>query len=136
MRERRLNIADFISRQVVEACVEAGCHERPPARAAGRRYAFIDAAGGSGTDSMTLAIAHAEDGIPVLDAIRERKPPFSPDDGVSALLTDRWGYVFRLTGALAEQDGLKGYAVEAELVHIPDWLSLPIIDDAALDTKA
>lgn len=102
--EFRSDIADFISRQVVEACIEAGCHERPPARASGRRYsAFIDAAGGSGTDSMTLAIAHAEDGTPILDALRERKPPFSPDDvvtefaalmksyGVFKAESDKWG---------------------------------------------
>ena len=30
--EFRSDIADFISRDVVMACVEAGCHERPPAR--------------------------------------------------------------------------------------------------------
>ena len=29
---------------------------------------------------MTLAIGHSEDGVVVLDALRERKPPFSPDD--------------------------------------------------------
>jgi hypothetical protein len=102
--EFRTDIADFIGRAVVEACIEAGCHERPPARSAGRRYsAFIDAAGGSGTDSMTLAIGHSEDGIPVLDALRERKPPFSPDDvvmefvglmksyGVIKAESDKWG---------------------------------------------
>jgi hypothetical protein len=44
--------------------------------------AFIDAAGGSGTDSMTVAVAHLEVGIPVLDALRERRPPFSPSDVV------------------------------------------------------
>lgn len=102
--EFRSDIADFISRAVVEACIEAGCHERPPARAAGRTYsAFIDAAGGSGTDSMTLGIAHPENGIPTLDALRERKPPFSPEDvvtefaslmksyGVIKAESDKWG---------------------------------------------
>jgi hypothetical protein len=103
--EFRTDIADFISRAVVEACIEPGCHERPPARAAGIRYvAFIDAAGGSGTDSMTLGIAHREkDGAPVLDAIRERKPPFSPEDVVNEFVammksygiyraeSDKWG---------------------------------------------
>jgi hypothetical protein len=35
-------------------------------------------------DSMTLAIAHREkDGRAVLDAVRERKPPFSPEDVTS-----------------------------------------------------
>jgi hypothetical protein len=102
--EFRTDIADFIGRPIVEACIESGCHERPPARAAGRRYsAFIDAAGGSGADSMTLGIAHMEDGVPVLDAIRERKPPFSPEDvvtefaalmksyGVTKAESDKWG---------------------------------------------
>ena len=102
--EFRSDIADFISRAVVEACIEMGCHERPPARAAGRRYvAFIDAAGGSGSDSMTCAIAHLDGGVPMLDAVRERRPPFSPDDvvtefaglmksyGVSRAEADKWG---------------------------------------------
>ena len=32
---------------------------------------------------MTLAIAHEEDGLGVLDAVREVRPPFSPDDVVA-----------------------------------------------------
>ena len=43
--------------------------------------AFVDPSGGSG-DSMTLAIGHQEDNVAVLDAIRERRPPFSPEDVV------------------------------------------------------
>jgi hypothetical protein len=44
--------------------------------------AFVDPSGGS-ADSMTLAIAHREaDGTAVLDALREVRPPFSPDDVV------------------------------------------------------
>jgi hypothetical protein len=102
--EFRSDIADFVSRAVVEACIEPGCHERAPARSAGLRYfAFIDAAGGSGSDSMTMAIGHLEGSVPVLDAVRERKPPFSPDDAVTEFATllksygvnraesDRWG---------------------------------------------
>jgi hypothetical protein len=105
--EFRTDIADFVSRQIVEACIEPGCHERPPARAAGTYRCFIDAAGGSGSDSMTLAISHLDgtgtDRIPVLDAVRERKPPFSPDNvvmefaglmkayGISRATSDRWG---------------------------------------------
>ncbi len=109
--EFRSDIADFVSRQVVEACIDPGCHERPAAASMGRRYVgFIDAAGGSGSDSMTLAIAHAEAGersqergVPMLDVIRERRPPFSPDDvvaefsgllrayGITKAEADRWG---------------------------------------------
>jgi hypothetical protein len=102
--EFRSDIADFVSRSIVEACIESAVHERPPRRTAGTHYsAFIDAAGGSGSDSMTCAIAHLEDGIPTLDALRERKPPFSPDDvvlefaalmgsyGISRAESDKWG---------------------------------------------
>jgi hypothetical protein len=101
--EFRDDIADFVAQDVVDACVEAGCFERPMRKAAGPYMAFIDAAGGSGSDSMTMAITHREGDIAVLDAVRERKPKFSPDDVVSefaALLkaygihkaeSDRWG---------------------------------------------
>jgi hypothetical protein len=47
----------------------------------GVRYvAFTDPAGGTGGDSFTLAIAHAEhNGRVVLDVIREVRPPLSPE---------------------------------------------------------
>jgi hypothetical protein len=38
---------------------------------------------GGSADSMTLAVGHREDDVVVLDAIRERKPLFSPEDVVS-----------------------------------------------------
>jgi hypothetical protein len=79
--EFRTDIADSVSRQVVESCIEPGVHERPPVRAAGTYTASVDAAGGSGSDSMTLAISHLEpesknsfgtviERMPVLDAVR------------------------------------------------------------------
>ena len=43
--------------------------------------AFVDPSGGS-ADSVTLAVGHLEDDVAVLDAIRERRPPFSPEDVV------------------------------------------------------
>jgi hypothetical protein len=50
---------------------------RPPERA--HNYiAFVDPSGGS-SDAMTLAIAHTENKTQILDVIRERKPPFSPE---------------------------------------------------------
>jgi hypothetical protein len=73
----RSDIEAFITREAIEACVSAGTFER--GRAEGMKYsAFCDPSGGS-SDSMTLAIGHKEKGISVLDALRERKPPFSPD---------------------------------------------------------
>ncbi len=88
----RSDIENFISHEVVEGAVVSGRHELPPV--AGVRYAaFTDPSGGS-ADSMTLAIAHAEkDGRVILDAVRERKPPFSPDGVVEefADLLDSYG---------------------------------------------
>jgi len=40
--------------------------------------AFVDPSGGS-SDAMTLAIAHKECETEILDTIRERRPPFSPE---------------------------------------------------------
>ncbi|MDO9411981.1 MAG: hypothetical protein Q7T81_05330 [Pseudolabrys sp.] len=73
----RSDIEALIAREAVEACVTPGMLERP--RMAGVKYvAFVDPSGGS-ADSMTLAIAHAEKDVAILDAVRERKPPFSPE---------------------------------------------------------
>ena len=47
-----------------------------------RYVAFVDPSGGS-ADSMTLAIAHKVDDRAVLDAVREVRPPFSPEGTVA-----------------------------------------------------
>ena len=77
--EFRTDISAFIDRAAVQAVVPEGVMELPPAL--GIQYtAFVDPSGGS-TDSMTLAVAHMEsNSVAVLDCIRERKPPFSPED--------------------------------------------------------
>ena len=76
----RSDVESFVNREAVEACVSVGVRERPPI--SGVTYsAFVDPSGGS-ADSMTLAIGHQEDDVAVLDAIRERRPPFSPEDVV------------------------------------------------------
>ena len=73
----RSDVESFVSREVVEAAVVPGRRELPPV--AGVQYsAFCDPAGGSGTDSFTLAIGH-RDGPVVVDAVRERRPPYSPE---------------------------------------------------------
>ena len=78
--EFRSDVEAFLSRDAVEACIEPGVRERP--RIDGVRYsAFVDPSGGS-SDSMTLAVAHLEGEQAVLDCVRERRPPFSPDDVV------------------------------------------------------
>jgi hypothetical protein len=76
--EFRSDLSDFIPRDVIDACTMRGAYELSPV--SGRRYvAFIDPAGGTGGDSMTLAIAHQDGERAVLSAIREVRPPFSPE---------------------------------------------------------
>ncbi|MEX6506958.1 hypothetical protein [Jiella sp. M17.18] len=103
--EFRSDIEAFISLEAIEACITAGIYERAPI--AGVSYkAFTDAAGGSGGDSFTLAIGHLEGDIATLDAVREIRPPFSPENavadlsavlkryGVTEVTGDRWGGEF------------------------------------------
>jgi hypothetical protein len=74
----RSDIESFINREAVEACVSIGVRERPPL--SGTWYkAFVDPSGGSGTDSMTMAIGHREGGHAVIDVVREVRPRFSPE---------------------------------------------------------
>ncbi|WP_242013164.1 hypothetical protein [Acetobacter sicerae] len=75
--EFRTDIASFISPEVVQACTIPGRFEVPFIRTNLYR-AFCDPSGGS-SDSFTLAIAHDEGDITVLDCVREIKAPFSPD---------------------------------------------------------
>jgi hypothetical protein len=77
LAEFRVDIEAFLSREVIEACIKPGIRERAP----DRKYeylGFVDPSGGS-SDSMTLAVAHKEGTTTILDVIRERKPPFSPE---------------------------------------------------------
>ena len=100
LAEFRDDVADFITRDIVEACVSTGVRER--ARQTGVDYeAFTDPSGGV-ADAFTLAIGHREGDLAVLDVLRERRPPFSPeqvvadyakvltDYGVSAVTGDRY----------------------------------------------
>ena len=80
--EFRSDVETFVSREAIEAAVVPGRLELPSLSGI-RCHGFLDFAGGSGQDSATLAIAHAEkhdaQEVAVLDAVREVKPPFSPD---------------------------------------------------------
>jgi hypothetical protein len=101
LAEFRRDIEAFMTLEVIQACVSEGITERPPE--AGIQYrAFVDPSGGS-SDSMTLAIGHTEGETAVLDALRERRPPFSPESvvdefcatlkeyGISQVTGDRYG---------------------------------------------
>jgi len=109
--EFRTDVETFVSREVVDAAIVRGRYELPPL--SGTRYtAFVDPSGGS-ADSMTLAIGHfagdAQD-LSVLDAVREVRPPFSPESVVEefagllrnyrivTVVGDRYGGECRLNG--------------------------------------
>lgn len=76
--EFRTDVEALLTREAVEGVTPTGRRELPPRE--GIQYvAFVDPSGGS-ADSFTLAIAHREGGNRgVLDAVRERRPPFSPE---------------------------------------------------------
>jgi hypothetical protein len=96
--EFRTDVESFVAREVVDAATVPGRHELPLVD--GTSYtAFVDPSGGS-ADSMTLAIAHRDhDGRGVLDAVRERRPPFSPEDVVHEFADVLKSYgVSRVTG--------------------------------------
>jgi Terminase large subunit, T4likevirus-type, N-terminal len=81
----RTDIESFISREAVMACVTPGVRERPPI-AGVHYYAAVDPSGGS-SDSMTMAICHRENDVIVIDALRDVKPPFSPEGVVCEFAT-------------------------------------------------
>ena len=77
----RTDVESFLTREAVEACISPGIIERAPID--GLTYhGFVDPSGGS-SDSFTMGIAHTEKvngkNVAVLDAVRERKPPFKPE---------------------------------------------------------
>jgi len=99
----RSDLESYISREAVMACVVSGRYELYPKP--GISYiGFVDPSGGS-QDSFTLAVAHNDTAhsLIVLDAIRETKPPFSPElvcaeyaallktYGISNISGDRYG---------------------------------------------
>jgi hypothetical protein len=78
LSEWRSDLADYVDRAVVEALVAHGRHELPPLSGVSY-YGFADPSGGS-ADSYTIAVTHREkSGVSVLDAVREVRPPFSPE---------------------------------------------------------
>ena len=90
--EFRTDLADFVSRETVDAVTMWDRSELPPDP--GVTYsAFVDPSGGV-SDSLTLAIAHlSRDAVCVLDALLEVRPPFDPEKAVEqcAALLRRYG---------------------------------------------
>jgi hypothetical protein len=81
LAEFRQDIEGFCALEVAEACVGDYREQQP---ATDNSYeAFVDPSGGS-EDSFTLAISHRDyrSDVVVIDAVREARPPFSPEQVV------------------------------------------------------
>jgi hypothetical protein len=90
----RTDIETFVAYEIVQSCVSDHVEMAP---LGSQRYsAFVDPSGGS-ADSFTMAVSHKDGERVVIDAIREVRPPFSPDsvinDFTALLRTYRVGFV-------------------------------------------
>ncbi len=101
----RDDLEAFLSREALDPVILHGVREIAPDRGVTYVAGFDGAGGDKGGDSMTCAIAHLDRkaGYVVLDAIREWKPPFSPEVVIAEIsklfreyhisrpIGDRWG---------------------------------------------
>jgi hypothetical protein len=102
--EFRSDLEQFVQIETVMACVDLGVTERAP-KPNTRYFAFCDPSGGGG-DAYAVAIAHREGELGILDAVRTRNPPFSPQSvtkefadlvksyGIHVVRGDRYGGEF------------------------------------------
>jgi hypothetical protein len=91
----RDDLQTYVVPEAIEVCVEQGCYERSPT--SGLIYfGFVDPAGGSGQDAMTLAVCHLDGDVVVLDCLRERKPPFNPADVAAEFIGTLQSYGIRV----------------------------------------
>jgi hypothetical protein len=88
--EFRGDLATFVDRAIVEACVTTGVRERA-FQTRFRYFAHCDPSGGQ-NDSMTIAIAHAEEDRAVLDVAQEWRAPFAPPEVVRDIVQVLRGY--------------------------------------------
>jgi hypothetical protein len=81
--EFRDDLADFVTREAVDAVTMWGRHELPPIAGATYR-AFADPSGGS-IDAMTVAVGHLHENgdVGVLDAVLEIRAPFNPEEATA-----------------------------------------------------
>jgi hypothetical protein len=92
----RNDIESFVPFEIVQACM--GDHVELPPFAVHRYTGFVDPSGGS-SDSFTMAISHRDGERVVIDAIREVRPPFSPEATINDLSVLLKSYhVVRVTG--------------------------------------
>jgi len=127
----RTDIETAFAREIVESVVVAGRYEL--LRLDGIRYfAFTDPSGGS-SDSMTLAVAHMQGDRIILDLVRERRPPFSPDSVVQEFATTLKAYAIstvvgdRYAGEWP-RERFRIYGIEYRYLHL-----LPLLNSGRIE---
>jgi hypothetical protein len=149
MAQFRTDIESFVLREAVEACVSPGVREIAPQPGIGY-YAFADPSAGS-ADSMTLAIGHRNfrQQTIIVDAIREVKPPFSPEVvvgefakllksyRVASIQSDRWGGVwpveqFQKFGVRCEQSAKPKSDLYVDFLPLVNSRRIELLDDKRL----
>jgi len=97
-----------------------------------RYAAFVDPSGGS-RDSMTLAVAHREQDKIIIDALREAKPPFSPEAVVKEFTDVCKRYrVRQVTGDRYAGDWPREQFRKRGIRYIPSEMSKSVLYQALL----
>jgi hypothetical protein len=149
MAQFRTDIESFVLREAVEACVSRGVREIAPQPSIGY-FAFADPSAGS-VDSMTLAIGHRNfhKQTVVVDAVREVKPPFSPEVVVgefakllktyriASIQSDRWGGIwpveqFSKFGIRCEQSAKPKSDLYVDFLPLVNSRRVELLDDQRL----
>jgi hypothetical protein len=93
----RNDLEAFVPYEVVASCI-GDFNEMAPLTEHSPYFCFVDPSGGS-SDAFTLAISHRDGERFVIDAIREIKPPFSPEQTTDDFATLCRSYgIARVTG--------------------------------------
>jgi len=84
LAEFRSDLESYVDPATIQRLIVPGRRELGPSWTT-KYFAFCDPSGGSGTDSMTLAISHWDHvaGKAVLDLVEEVRPPFDPEETVA-----------------------------------------------------
>jgi hypothetical protein len=149
--EFRADLEAFIDAGTVAALVPPGRSSQPPSMHVRRYVAFADPAGGSGSDSMTLAVAHYDTrtGRAILDQLCEVRPPFSPEAvvedfaavlkryGIRTVIGDRFGGLwpaerFRVHGIGYDPSEKPKSVIYAETLPLLNSRGVELLDDRRL----
>ena len=118
LAEFRDDVGAFLDRELVERCTDAGVTQRAPLP--GVDYAMAADFSDGKSDSTAAAIAHLEDGVVVLDALFERRPPFPPSEVFRELAA--FARPFRIARVVIDKfaaglvgDGLRAVGLSSEV---------------------